>query len=127
MLVTHRTPREEPVPTTKLELLRGTLDMMILKSLTWGPKHGYSVARWIEEGTDDALSIEEGSLYPALHRMERRSWIGAEWGQSENNRRAKYYRLTTEGRRQLRVETAAWTRFVETVSVLMATAPLKEA
>lgn len=103
----------------KTDLLRGTLDMMILKALATGPRHGFAVARWIEEGTDDVLSIEEGSLYPALHRMERRGWIEAEWGRSENNRRAKFYRLTPEGRRQLAAETAAWSRFARAVSLLM--------
>lgn len=108
----------------KLELLRGTLDMMVLKALSWGPRHGYQVARWIEEETAEELTIEEGSLYPALHRMERRGWVGSEWGQSENNRRAKYYSLTAEGRRQLKTEAAAWTRFARAVSLLMAaTAP----
>ncbi len=87
---------------SRTELLRGTLDMMVLKALSWGPLHGYAVARWIEDGTEQILQIEEGSLYPALHRMERRKWIEAEWGQSENNRRAKYYRLTEAGRRHLR-------------------------
>jgi PadR family transcriptional regulator PadR len=110
------------VPRAKLELLRGTLDMMILKTLTWGPRHGYQVARWIEERTGEELVIEEGSLYPALHRMERRGWVGSDWGQSENNRRAKYYSLTDEGRRQLKRETASWTRFAGAVSMLMATA-----
>ncbi len=112
---------------TKTELLRGTLDMMILKSLSSGTHHGYGVARWIEERTDDVLQIEEGSLYPALHRMEQRGWIESEWGQSENNRRAKFYRLTELGRRQLRVETAAWIRFAGAVSVVMGTANLAEA
>ncbi len=104
---------------SKTELLRGTLDMMILKALSWGPQHGYAVARWIEDGTESVLHIEEGSLYPALHRMERRGWIEAEWGQSENNRRAKFYRLTDEGRRHLRAEAASWVRFTQAVSVLM--------
>jgi transcriptional regulator len=107
------------VAISRTELLRGTLDMMVLKALSWGPLHGYAVARWIEDGTEQILQIEEGSLYPALHRMERRKWIEAEWGQSENNRRAKYYRLTEAGRRHLRAETAAWSRFAQAVSVLM--------
>jgi PadR family transcriptional regulator PadR len=114
------------VANSKIELLRGTLDMMILKALTWGPRHGYAVARWIEEGTDDTLRIEEGSLYPALHRMARRGWIEAEWGRSENKRRAKFYKLTDEGRRQLKAETAAWNRFAHAVSLLMGTAALAE-
>lgn len=107
---------------TRTDLLRGTLDMMILKALSGEPRHGYAVARWIEAGTDDVLSIEEGSLYPALHRMERRGWIEARWGRSESNRRAKFYRLTAAGRRQLETETASWRRFARAVSVLMETA-----
>lgn len=105
--------------SNKLELLRGTLDLMILRSLVAGPRHGYGVARWIEEGSNESLQIEEGSLYPALHRMERRGWIEADWGQSENNRRAKYYSLTLRGRKQLELETAAWLRFVQAVSLLL--------
>ncbi len=115
------------MPSTKTELLRGTLDMMILKALSGESRHGYAVARWIEEGSEDALRIEEGSLYPALHRMERRGWIESEWGQSENNRRAKFYRLTDEGRSQLKSEEASWHRFVTAVSRLMTPASLAEA
>ena len=94
------------------ELLHGTLDALILKTLSWGPRHGYAVARWIERVTDDTLRVEEGSLYPALYRLERKGWIEAEWGLSENNRKAKYYQLTATGRRQLRVQTAAFTEYV---------------
>ncbi len=93
--------------------------MMILRALSRGPRHGYAVARWIEEGADDILSIEEGSLYPALHRMEGRGWLESEWGQSENNRRVKLYRLTDEGKRQLKAETASWVRFARAVSLIM--------
>jgi transcriptional regulator len=107
-------------PTT--ELLHGTLDALILKTLTWGPRHGYAVARWIEEITDDALSIEEGSLYPALYRLERRAWVEAEWGVSDTGRRAKFYRLTRRGREQLQAETSQWTAFAAAVTkVLQAT------
>lgn len=101
------------------ELLHGTLDALVLKTLSWGPRHGYAIARWIEEITDDALRIEEGSLYPALYRMERRGWIQAEWGLSETNRRVKFYRLTTAGRQRLRVETAQWTRFTTAVGKVL--------
>ena len=83
------------------ELLRGTLDVLVLKTLSWGPRHGYAIARWLEQQTDDALAIGEGSLYPALYRMERRGWIAASWGISELGRRAKVYELTDEGRTQL--------------------------
>src|SRR3954468_20566048 len=82
-------------------LLQGTLELLVLKTLSWGPMHGYGVARWIESATDDVLRVEEGSLYPALYRMTRKGWIASEWGTSENNRRAKFYHLTPEGRRQL--------------------------
>ncbi len=100
---------------TNLELLRGTLDVLILRTLAWGPVHGYAVASWIEQVTDDALRVEEGSLYPALHRLERRGWVESEWGLSENNRRAKFYRLTEEGRRQLRAEASTWASFADAV------------
>jgi transcriptional regulator len=96
--------------------LRGTLDVLILKTLTWGPRHGYAVARWLEETTGDTLTIEEGSLYPSLYRMEQRGWIESEWGTSELGRQAKFYKLTAAGRKQLRVETAEWQAFVDVVS-----------
>jgi PadR family transcriptional regulator PadR len=96
-------------------LLQGTLDLLILKTLSWGPRHGYAIARWIEETTDDALRIEEGSLYPSLYRMEQRGWISAEWGKSELGKRIKVYRLTTQGRARLRTETAEWSHFVTAV------------
>ena len=105
-----------------LDLLQGTLDVLILKTLCWGPRHGYAVARWIHEVSEDVLRVEEGALYPALHRLERRGWIESEWGLSENNRRAKYYTLTAIGRRQLRAESSTWTAFAGAVSkVLTAT------
>lgn len=104
----------------RLDLLQGTLDMMILQALSWGPMHGYGVARWLERTTDDALRVEEGSLYPALHRMTKRGWLTAEWGISENNRRAKYYTITEAGRRQLRAEAASWARFAAAVARVMA-------
>jgi len=93
------------------EILRGTFDLLILKALSWGPMHGYAVAQWIERATGDALDVGEGTLYPALHRLEERGWITASWGPSENNRRAKFYTLTQAGRAQLRVETANWRRY----------------
>jgi PadR family transcriptional regulator, regulatory protein PadR len=98
-----------------VDLLRGTLDLLILRALAWQSTHGYGVARWIEDVTDDALRIEEGSLYPALYRLERRAWIESEWGVSENNRKAKFYRLTRQGRAQMRAETDNFTRFVQAV------------
>jgi transcriptional regulator len=104
-----------------VDLLQGTLDVLVLKTLSWGPMHGYGVARWLQQATDDVLQIEEGSLYPALHRLERRGWVESEWGVSENNRRAKYYRITAEGRRQLRAESSTWTTFSQAVSKVLTT------
>jgi transcriptional regulator len=106
-----------------VEILRGTLDLLILKAVNWGPTHGYGVARWIEQATRDVLQVEEGSLYPALHRLEARGWIAAHWGTSENNRRAKFYTLTPQGRAQLRVETATWTRFAGAVFAALEAPP----
>lgn len=100
----------------RFELLRGTLDVLILKALSFGPRHGYAVAEFLEQATGEMLRVEEGSLYPALHRMQRRGWVESEWGLSENNRRARYYRLTAEGRRRLREDIAWWSRFAATVS-----------
>jgi len=113
----------QPVPAASLDLLKGTLDLLILKTLSWGPTHGYGVARWIELVTDDVLRVEEGSLYPALHRLEKRGWVESDWGLSENNRRAKYYALTAEGRKQLRAESADWSRFAAAVFKVLDTAP----
>jgi PadR family transcriptional regulator PadR len=99
----------------ELELLQGTLDLLVLKTLTWGPMHGYAVARWVRERTDDDLRIEEGALYTALHRMEKRGWIAATWGVSDNNRRARYYQLSAAGRRELKAQTAAFSRYARAV------------
>ena len=107
---------------TALDLLQGTLDVLVLKTLSWGPRHGYAVARWIRQTTDDVLRIEEGALYPALHRMERKGWIEAEWGISENNRKAKFYQLTARGRQQLRAESATWSRYAAAVAKVLQTA-----
>ena len=104
------------------ELLHGTLDVLILKTLSWGAMHGYAVSRWIRQRTDDVLAVEDAALSQALHRLERRGWIESEWGLSENNRRAKYYQLTTEGRRQLRAEAATWRRYAEAVFKVLETA-----
>jgi transcriptional regulator len=103
------------MPKPELDLLQGTLDLMILKAVSWGPAHGYTIARWIRDLSGDVLRVEEGSLYPALHRLEERGCIEAEWGVSQNNRRAKFYRLTARGRQQLRAESSTWTRFAEAV------------
>jgi transcriptional regulator len=100
-------------------LLHGTLDALVLKTLAAGPRHGYAIARFIEEASTSAVLVEEGSLYPALYRMERRGWIEAGWGMSELGRKAKFYRLTAEGRRQLKAQTAQWARFAEGVSKIL--------
>ena len=99
-----------------LGLLQGTLDVMVLKALSWGPMHGFAVAKWIRSTTDDVLQIDDGALYPALHRMEHRGLIDADWDLTENNRRAKYYRLTAKGRQQLRARTSSWDRYASAVS-----------
>jgi PadR family transcriptional regulator, regulatory protein PadR len=103
----------------KTELLHGTLDALVMKTLTRGQRHGYGIARWIEEATDEAVVVEEGSLYPALYRLERRGLIEAEWGISELGRRAKFYKLTSGGRRQLATETEQWARFAAGVSKVL--------
>jgi transcriptional regulator len=108
---------------TKAELLQGTLDMLILKSLVAGPRHGYSIAQWIATTTDKALEVEEGSLYPALHRMERRGWIAANWGQSESNRRAKFYQLTRTGQTQLSQAVTMWSRLVTAIDLVLEADP----
>lgn len=105
-----------------LDLLQGTLDLLVLKALTWKPLHGYAVARWVAQTTDADLRVEEGALYTALHRMEKRGWLAAEWGLSENNRKAKYYRLTPVGRRQLRTQAERWTRYARAVFKVLETA-----
>jgi transcriptional regulator len=110
---------------TNLGLLQGTLDMLVLKALLFGPQHGYGVARWIRDTTDGTLEIEEGALYTALHRMEKRRWLESEWGQSENNRRAKFYALTAEGRRQLAEGSQSWSRYAEAVFKILHAAPVE--
>ncbi len=103
----------------KIDLLQGTLAMLILKALEGGSSHGYQIARTIEQATDDVLCVEEGSLYPALHRMQQRGWIKARWGLSENNRKAKYYELTETGQDQLKSETAEWERYAGAVGQML--------
>ncbi len=98
------------------ELLHGTLDTLVLKTLTAGRRHGYAIARAIEDATEGVVDIEEGSLYPALYRMEKKGWVEPEWGVSELGRRAKFYRLTPRGRRQLTAQTAEWGRFAAAIS-----------
>ena len=100
----------------RLELVYGSLDMLILRTLLWGPTHGHGIAKSIERMSEEALKVEHGSLYPALQRLQQEGWITAEWGVSKNNQRAKYYRLTAAGRRQLTAETSRWERYVRAIS-----------
>jgi transcriptional regulator len=101
---------------TPLSLIQGTVDLLVLRALQQGPVHGYAVSRWIRERTDAVISMEDAALYQALHRLEARGWVDSEWGVSENNRRAKYYSLTTTGRRHLRDEVATWQRYAAAMS-----------
>jgi transcriptional regulator len=109
---------------TRQELLKGTLDMLILQALTRGAMHGYGVARWLEERTGGTLVIEEGSLYPALYRMDRRGWVKASWGLSENNRRARFYELTDKGQKQLQEELSSWARLVWAIGRVVPEVPV---
>lgn len=102
-----------------LSLVQGTLDLLVLKVLAWAPQHGYGIARWIKQGSGEALIVEDRALYLSLHRLEERGWIDSEWGASENNRRAKYYRLTPAGRRQLQAKIANWQRYADAVAELI--------
>ena len=104
---------------TDLEFKRGAIELLILKTLSWGPMHGYGIARWIQTTTDDALRVEEGSLYPARNRLEDKEMIEAEWGVSENNRRAKFYSLTARGRQSLRAEAESWNRFADAIAKVL--------
>ncbi len=105
------------------DLYIGTLDVLILKALTWGPMHGYGIGRWIRQTTDDVLTVQEGALYPALHRLQRRGWLDEEWGVTETGREAKYYRLSPAGRRQLRSEVERWRAYARAVSAALDAAP----
>src|SRR5262245_8351870 len=103
----------------ELDLVRGTLDLLILKTLSWGPMHGLAITRWIQETTRDQLQVEEGALYPALHRMEDKGWLDAEWGYTERNRKAKFYRLTAAGRRQPAAQVSRWTQCTAVVGLVI--------
>lgn len=105
--------------STKGALLPGTLEMLVLKTLTRGPLHGYGIAQYIRQVSDDVLQVEEGSLYPALQRLQLKGWVTSEWSTTENNRRARYYRLTPEGRKQLAAESASYRRIVEAIARVM--------
>ncbi len=105
-----------------LDLVRGTLDVLVLKALTWGPRHGYAVTAWIRETTREELRVEDAALYASLHRLAARRWVDAEWGVSENGRKAKYYSLTAAGRAQLRAQSATWARYASAVGRVLGTA-----
>lgn len=107
------------MPQPQKELLHGTLDTLILKTVAAGPRHGYAIARWLEEATADALQIEDGSLYPALYRLEQRGLISADWGTSELGRKAKFYKITAAGRKRLAASTEEWARFAGAVSKVL--------
>ena len=102
-----------------VDLLQGTLDLLVLKTLSWGPAHGYAIARWIEQLTGEVLRVGEGSLYPALHRLEERALVASDWQRSSTNRRTKVYRLTAAGRQQLRTESGEWSDFVAAVAKVL--------
>jgi transcriptional regulator len=107
----------------ELELLQGTLDVLVLRALSWGPKHGYAVARFIREGSGEAFKVLDGALYTSLHRMEERGWIEASWGLSDKGKRAKFYRLTAAGRRAQRREAETWERYVAAVAGVLGASP----
>jgi PadR family transcriptional regulator PadR len=110
------------MPTEKSDLLQGTLDMLILKIVALGPVHGYGISQRIRQISKDVLQVQQGSLYPALHRLEKRGWLAAEWGESENGRQAKFYRLSLKGRKQLHSEESNWERLAQAVTQIMQTA-----
>jgi len=105
------------------DLFTGTLDILILKAVSWGPSHGYAIGRWIRETTSDDVIVQEGALYPALHRLERKGWLAEEWGLTDTGREAKYYTLTPAGRAHLRAEAKRWTRFSSAISRALGAAP----
>ncbi len=108
---------------TELELVQGTLDVLVLRTLSWGTRHGYAVARWIKESSGEALNVEDRALYVSLHRLEARGFVESDWGVSENNRKARYYRLTPAGRRELRAGTDRLTRYVDAVFRVLSAVP----
>ncbi len=110
------------MPTDKSDLLQGTLDMLILKIVALGPVHGYGISLRIRQISKEVLQVQQGSLYPALHRLEKRGWLNAEWGESENGRQAKFYKLSPKGRKQLQAEESNWERLTQAVTQIMQTA-----
>ena len=121
--IRHLTPRNPSGEDemADLELLQGTLDTLVLKTLSWGPRHGYAVARWIKDTSDGTIQVEDRALYVALHRLEERGWVEASWGLSENNRKAKYYQITVAGRRQLNQKAADFTTYANAVFKILQT------
>ncbi|HET9369381.1 MAG TPA: PadR family transcriptional regulator [Vicinamibacterales bacterium] len=115
-----------PADDERLELLQGTLDMLILRTLQWGPQHGHGIGQAIRQQSDDLLKVETGSLYPALHRLVKRGWLTAEWGVSQANQRAKFYRLTPAGKKQLVREASRWAQLVTAIGRVMTPAPGRE-
>src|SRR5918998_1897071 len=119
----HHVGGLHPMPArrglSRVELLQGTLDMIVLQTLRWGPRHGYGIAQMIRANSQEALQVETGSLYPALHRLEKQGWIKSEWKNSEHNQRAKYYRITAAGRKQLQAEQSRWNRMTQAIGDLM--------
>jgi PadR family transcriptional regulator PadR len=113
--------------TARLEVIQGTLDLIILRTLRWGPAHGHGITKFIQQSSGETLRIEHGSLYPALQRLLQEGWIAAEWGTSSNNRRARFYRLTPAGRKQLSAEHSKWDRFSEAISRILRPAPSEDA
>ena len=103
----------------ELDLLQGTLDVLVLRAVSWGPKHGYAVARFIREGSNNSFRVLDGALYTSLHRMEERGWVESEWGTSDKGKRAKFYRITADGRRALKAETESWNQYVTAVAGVM--------
>ncbi|HUN83552.1 MAG TPA: PadR family transcriptional regulator [Terracidiphilus sp.] len=112
-------------PLEKADLLQGTLDLLILKVVALGPVHGYGISQRIRQISDDVLQVQQGSLYPALHRLEKRGWIAADWGESDNGRQARFYRLSAKGRRQLAAEEETWNRLSKAVGLILQTEPAR--
>src|SRR3954463_14179370 len=113
--------------TSELDLLQGTLDLLVLKALSWGPNHGYGIARFIRDGSAQSFKILDGALYTSLHRMEERAWVESFWGTSDRGKRARFYRMTTAGRRALRAEQTTWDRYVAAVAGVIAARPVEVA
>ena len=119
--------KSKPPDIAHLEIIQGTLDLIILRTLRWGPMHGHGIAKFIQQTSEDTFKIEHGSLYPALQRLLQEGWVIAEWGTSANNRRARFYRLTPAGRKQLSAEHSKWDRFSEAIGRILSSVPTEDA